>query len=423
MVMPKLPPNPLKDITGTLGKELLNRKIALCITGSVAATQAPEIGRELMRRGADVYPALSKSACELIGPKIMEWATGNPAVTEITGRIEHVQLAGDWAGRSDLVLIAPATANTIGKIAAGIDDTTVTTIATTALGSGVPIIIAPAMHQSMYRHPIVLENIRKLRSLGVEVLDPKLVESKAKITETSTIVEAVIRKLCRKDLSGVNVLVSAGPTLEYIDPVRIITNRSSGKMGIAIAGETTRRGATTTLVLGPVDAEPPLGVRTVRVETTEEMLAAVKKEIETKQYQVFIGSAAVADFKPSAPHTAKIRTRDTKRVMIELQATPKIIEYVKKNTPKTCLVAFKSEYGLSDSELTEKAKEVLRSSGADLVVANHVGVEGIGFGSDENEVFLVDRDGNVTHVPRTSKEDVARQLLNYLVDRVGVKRL
>ena len=421
--MQKLSHNPLKDITGTLGKELLNRKVTLCVTGSVAAAQAPEIARELMRRGAEVYPVLSRSACELIGPKIMEWATGNPVITELTGRIEHVQLAGEWTGRSDLVLIAPATANTIGKIASGIDDTPVTTVATTALGSGIPIVIVPAMHQSMYRHPIVLENIRKLRSLGVEILDPIIVESKAKIAETSVIVETVIRKLYHKDLGGFNILVSAGPTLEHIDPVRVITNRSSGKMGIAIAGEAARRGATTTLVLGPVGAEPPLDVRTIEVETTEEMLTAIRKELETRQYQVFIGSAAVADFKPSTSQAAKIRTRDIKRIMIELQATPKIIDYVKKISPQTCLVAFKAEYGLSDSELTERAKEILESSGADLVVANHLGVEGIGFGSEENEVFLVDRDGNITHVPRTSKEDVARQLLNYLVDRLGVKKL
>jgi len=415
--------NPLKDITGTSGKELLNKRIILCITGSVAAAQAPEIGRELMRRGAEVYPVLSRSACELINPKLMGWATGNPVVTELTGSTEHIQLAGEWAGRADLLLIAPATANTIGKIACGIDDTTVTTVATTALGAGVPIIIAPAMHQSMYKHPIVLENIEKLKTFGINVLDPHIVESKAKIPKTSTIVEAVIRRLSNDDLKGLNFLISAGPTLEYIDPVRIITNKGSGKTGVAIANEVARRGASATLIIGSVETAIPPNVRAVRVETSEEMLKAVREELESKQYRVFIGSAAVVDYKPTTSHKTKIRTRESQSFMLELQATPKIIDQVKKNSPKTCLVAFKAEYGLSDPELIEKAREVLSSSGADLAVANHVGIEGVGFGSEENEVFLVDRHGNVIHVPRTSKEDIARQLIDYLVDKLGIKGL
>jgi len=413
--------NPLKDIAGTSGKELLNMKITLCITGSAAAAQAPEIARELMRRGADVYAVLSKSACELIGPKLMEWATGNPVVTELTGHTEHIQLAGEWAGRSELVLIAPSTANTIGKIASGIDDTTVTTVATTALGSGIPIIIVPAMHQSMYRHPIVLENIRKLKSLGVEFLDPEIAEGKAKLAKTETIVEAVIQKLCRKDLRGVNFLVTAGPTVEYIDPVRIITNRSSGRMGIAIAREATRRGATSTLIIGPVETETPPNVRTVRVETSEDMLEAVRKELVSSQYHVFVGSAAVADYKPSTFQRTKIQTRHNQKIKIELQATPKIIEEVKKTSPRIRLVAFKAEYGLSDSELIEKAREALRSSGADLAVANHVGAEGVGFGSETNEVFLVDRIGDIIHIPRTGKEEVAKQFIDYLVNKLGVR--
>ncbi len=415
--------NPLKDITGTSGRELLNKKIILCITGSVAAAQAPEIGRELMRRGAEVYPVLSRSACELINPKLMGWATGNPVVTELTGSTEHIQLAGEWAGRADLLLIAPATANTIGKIACGIDDTTVTTVATTALGSGVPIIIAPAMHQSMYKHPIVLENIGKLKTFDINVLDPYIVESKAKIPKTSTIVEAVIRRLSHDDLKGLNFLISAGPTLEYIDPVRIITNKGSGKTGVAIANEAARRGASATLIIGPVETVMPLNVRAVKVETTEEMLQAVREELESKQYQVFIGSAAVVDYKPTISHKTKIRTRESQSFTVELQATPKIIDQVKKTSPKTCLVAFKAEYGLSDSELIEKAREVLSSSGADLAVANHVGIEGVGFGSEENEVFLVDRSGNATHIARTSKEEIARRLLDYLVDKLGIKGL
>jgi len=273
----------------------------------------------------------------------------------------------------------------------------------------------------MYKHPIVLENIKKLRTLGMEFLDPQIVEGKAKVVQTSAIVEAVVKRLHRKDLRGISFLVTAGPTLEYIDPIRIITNRSSGKMGIAIAREAARRGAKSSLILGPVEAEPPLDVKTIRVETSEQMLETVRRELESRKYNVFVGSAAVADYKPSTLHKAKIRTRETPKIEIEFQTTQKIIDLVKRVSPATHLVAFKAEYGLSDGELIERAREVLTSSGADLVVANHVGVEGIGFGSEENEVFLIDRNDNVTHIERSRKEDVASHLLNYLVDRLGIK--
>jgi len=413
--------NPLKDIAGSLGRELSGKRITLCITGSVAAVQAPEIARELMRRGADVYPVLSESASEIISPKLMEWATGNRAVVELSGQAEHIQLAGESSERSDLVLVAPATANTIGKIASGIDDTAVTTVATTALGSGIPIIVAPAMHYSMYSHPVVLENISKLRSLGIEVLDPQIVEGKAKMIQASEIVEAVMKKLHKKDLKGTSFLVTAGPTLEYIDPVRVITNRSSGKMGIAVAREAARRGAETTLILGPTEAEPPAGIRAVRVETSEQMLDAVRRELEGQRYDVFVSSAAVSDYRPISPYKKKIRTIEAPMIDIRLQATPKIIDLVKKISPETRLVAFKADYGLSNEELIQRSRQILDSSGADLVVANHVGVEGVGFGFEENEVYLIDRKGSVTHIERARKEAVASHLIDYIVDHLRLK--
>ena len=183
------------DIVGTKGEELKGRKIVLCLTGSVAVAKAPEVARELMRHGAEVHVFMSKAAQHLISPRLMEWATGNPVVTELTGAVEHVAMAGEHPGRADLVLVAPATANTIGKMAAGIDDTPVTTLLSTALGSGIPILIAPAMHESMYRHPIVEENIRKLKSVGVSFVGPRLVEGKAKVAEVEEIVEYAIRAL------------------------------------------------------------------------------------------------------------------------------------------------------------------------------------------------------------------------------------
>jgi phosphopantothenoylcysteine decarboxylase/phosphopantothenate--cysteine ligase len=419
--MRKVSHNPLKDIIGITGKELLDKKIALCVTGSVAAIESTEIARELMRRGAEVYPVLSKSACELIGPKLLEWATGNKTITELTGKTEHIQLAGEWVGKVDLVIIAPATANTIGKIASGIDDTTVTTVATTALGSGIPIFIAPAMHYSMLRHQIVLNNIKKLKKFGVQILEPEIVEGKAKMASTSMIVEAVIKKFYRRDLKGVKFLVSAGPTIEYLDPVRIITNKSSGKMGIALALEALRRGAESTIIAGVIQEKIPQEIRTLRTETSREMLQMVKKELARTKYDVFVGCAAVSDFRPLKTHKKKIPTRVNKKLTVDLEATSKIVNIIKKLSPKTRLIAFKAEYGLSDSELIEKAKEVMRSSGADLVVANHVGIEGTGFGSDVNEAYLIDCKGKITLIPRMSKPNFARELINYMIKFMDLK--
>jgi phosphopantothenoylcysteine decarboxylase/phosphopantothenate--cysteine ligase len=202
-----------KRIIGTKGDELKGRKIVLCITGSVAAVRSPEIARELMRLGAEVYTVMTPMAQKILHPYMMEWATGNPVVTELTGMIEHVTYAGDHPQRADLVLVAPCTANTLGKAAAAIDDTPVTTVLTTAIGAGIPVIVAPAMHGSMYRHPLVLENIRRLRSIGVEVLMPRFEEDKAKIPGTEMIVEAVVRKLTyKRDLEGRRILITAGPT-------------------------------------------------------------------------------------------------------------------------------------------------------------------------------------------------------------------
>ncbi len=230
--------HPSKNIIGTTGKELKGKRIALCVTGSVSAVHSPEIARMLMRHGAEVFTVMSPMAREIIHPYLMEWATGNEVITELTGKIEHVALAGEHSSRVHIVLVAPATANTISKIACGIDDTTVTSVVSTAFGSNCPIIIVPAMHESMYNHPILNNNIKNLKALGVQFVGPRIEEGKAKIAGTREILDAVINKLAsRNDLSGMRVLVTAGATAEHIDPVRVITNKSSGKMGVAIAEE------------------------------------------------------------------------------------------------------------------------------------------------------------------------------------------
>jgi len=411
--------HPSKDIIGSKSRLLKERKIALGITGSVAAVKCPEIARELMRQGAEIYTVMSPMAQKIIHPYLMEWATGNPVVTELTGKIEHVMLVGEGTDKADLVLVAPATANTISKIACGIDDTPVTTVVSTAFGSSTPIIIVPAMHESMYRHPVVTENIRKLQSLGVEFVGPRVEEGKAKMAETKEIVEAVIRRLTvKKDLAKRKVIVTAGPTLEYIDPVRVITNKSSGRMGVAIAEEALSRGAEVTLVYGPGTAVLPMEAKKIPVETSQEMYEAVVSELKSKKYDIAIAVAAVADWAPEEQYDYKVPTSTTPELTIKLKPTPKVIDAIKKVSPDTFLVAFRAEYNLSDEKLVQSAYERLKKAKADLIAANDIGRRGSGFGYDTNEIFIVDANKKVVHVPLAAKREVAKRLFDVIVDKI-----
>ena len=410
-----------KQIIGSKSGELRGRKIVLCITGSVAAVRSPEIARELMRRGAEVFAVMSPMAEKIIHPYLMEWATGNPVVTELTGEIEHVTLAGEHPDRADLVLVAPCTANTLGKAAAAIDDTPVTTVLTTAVGAGIPIIIAPAMHGSMYKHPLVMENVRRLRSIGVEVLMPRFEEEKAKIPETGDIVDAVVRRLTvRRDLEGRRVLITAGPTRAYLDAFRFITNPSSGKMGVALAEAALRRGAQVTLIYGPGTAVPPPGAEVVRVETTEEMLEATVRALKEKKHDIAILAAAASDFGPADREMVKTPSKRG-RWSLELRALPKIVEQVKKVDPDVYLVGFKAEYNISDEELIERAYGRLKAAGMNLVVANDVARKDAGFGTDTNEVYVIDPERRVVHIPLIGKAEIAERLLTMIREKLGRK--
>jgi phosphopantothenoylcysteine decarboxylase / phosphopantothenate---cysteine ligase len=413
--------HPSKDITASRGRELAGKKIALLVTSSVASFKAPEIARELMRHGADVHVVISPSTEKMVGSDLLEWATGNPVVARLTGKLEHIVLAGKSQGHVDLVLIAPATANTIGKLASGIDDTPVTTVAATAIGSRIPVIIAPAMHEPLYDHPIAQENIQRLKKIGVEFVEPEIIEGKAKLASTEKIVHAVITRLSSgltRDLEGRRVLVTAGPTMEHIDPVRVVTNRSSGKMGLAIAVETASRGAETTLILGPGTVIPPSGVRTVRVETTSELLEAVVRELNRTAPDMVFAAGAPTDYRPVTVAPKKIRTREMPRLDLELQATPKILEEIRKASPKTFLVAFKTEHDVSNEELVDEAFRIIHEKNADLVAANDVGHEGVGFQADTNELYVVDDRKKVVHIPLAEKREVARQLVDLAIKKM-----
>lgn len=412
--------HPSKEIIGTAGRELSSKRIALLITSSVAAYKAPDIAREMMRHGAEVHAVVTPATEKLISIELLEWATGNKVISELTGKLEHIKLAGNTHDRVDLVLIAPATANTIGKIACGIDDTPVTTVATVAIGSKIPILIAPAMHEPMYDHPIVQENIERLKGIGVWFVEPELSEGKAKLAPIETILRAVIDRLSgqKLDLEGRKVLVTAGPTVEHIDPVRLITNKSSGKMGVAIAEEVASRGAETTLILGPSQTEPPNVIRTVRVESTEEMLQATVKELKKAEYDMLFAAAAPSDYRLTTPFLSKVKTRQHSKLNIDLESTPKIIAEARRTSPKTILIAFKTEHGVSDEELVDQAFAAIGERNADLVAANDVNRHGVGFQANTNELFVVDSAKKVVHIPIADKREVARQLVDIAVKKL-----
>ena len=405
--------HPSKDILGTQGSQLEGKKIVLCITGSVAAYRAVDLARLLMRHNADVHAVMTESTTSmLLNPEIMKWATGNDVVTKLTGDLEHIILA-DY-GMSDLIIVYPCTANTLGKAAAGIDDTPVTSILSVALGSRIPIIVAPAMHEAMYDNIFVQQNVSKLKEHMI-FIEPKMEGGKAKVADPEHILNATISVLSNKvSLSGKRVLVTAGSTIEYIDPIRVMTNLSSGKMGIAIAQEAQRMGATVTLVYGHGTLNPATG-KIVRVNTGEEMYKAVVSELSSKRYDIVVMAAAVADFAPAKKSDKKI---DTKLGKMELSfvATRKIIDEVKKKSKDTFLVAFKADYCVSESVLIEKAYRQLKESDADIIVANDLGRKGSEPGSDKNEVFIVDSDKKIVHLPIESKTQVARRLLELVVE-------
>jgi phosphopantothenoylcysteine decarboxylase/phosphopantothenate--cysteine ligase len=408
--------HPSKDILGRRGKQLEGKKIVLCITGSVAAYRAIDLARLLMRHSADVHAVMTEStASMLLNPEIMKWATGNDVVTKLTGNLEHIILA-DY-GMSDLIIVYPCTANTLGKVAAGIDDTPVTSILSVALGSKIPIIVAPAMHEAMYENIFVQQNVSKLKEHMV-FIEPKIEGGKAKVADPEHILNASISVFCNKaSLSGKRVLVTAGSTIEYIDPIRVITNLSSGKMGIAIAQEAERMGATVTLVYGHGTLSPETG-RIVRVNTAEEMYKAVVSELSSTRHDIAVMAAAVADFAPAKRSDKKIDTKLGK-MELSLVATRKIIDEVKNNNKDTFLVAFKADYCVSESVLIEKAYRKLKECDADIIVANDLGRKGSEPGSDKNEVFIVDRDKKIVHLPPESKALVARRLLELVAEFVN----
>lgn len=391
--------HPVENIRGSASHHLEGRRIVLAVCGSIAAVKAVELARELIRHGADVVPVMSSSATRILHPDALQFATGHAPITRLTGAVEHVALLGDVPGKADLLLVAPATANTVSKMAMGIDDGPVTTCATVAFGTRTPVVVAPAMHDAMLGHPLVAQHAETLRSrLGVTWVEPLREEKKAKLADVDGIVEAVIHRLANtqgrsgKDsapgpLAGRRVLVISGSTAEAIDPVRVITNRSSGRSGIIIATELRRLGADVTLWQGHASLEIPghLAHNVVRFSSHSDLLRLAKAADLSGYHQVWM-PAAVGDY-AAEPAKAKIASGKPS-LTLKLTPLPKVVEAVRAAAPQAVLVAFKAE---SDPQaLARQAKDRLKRYGAQFVVANASDA----FGSEETEVLLVHRKGS-----------------------------
>ena len=403
--------HPTKWIQNQKSSSLDGKTIVIGVTGSIAAVRVVELSRELIRNGADVYAVTTDASKWIINPCALHYATGNNVITELTGDVEHVKFCG-LKGCANLLLIAPATANTIGKIANGIDDTPVTTFATTALGSDIPIMVVPAMHESMYNHPGVMGNIDKLKSWDISFVGPYFEEGVAKIASNDMIVLNVERAIGNNDFAGKKVLITGGATAESIDPIRIITNRSSGKTGVELALEAYRRGAEVTIVHRNQLNIP--GINEVYVESADQMIDAVLKELE-KGYDAFISSAAVSDYTfDESPHKIK---SGKDGLSLDLRPTRKLLNEVRNSHPELVITGFKAETGVTVDELILRAENLQQKYSLDFVVANDV--DKMGMGSETNEVYIMVSDNtNPLHVSG-SKRLIASKLLDKLVEKLS----
>ena len=394
--------HPSLDIVESHGTGLSGKKIVLCVAGSVAAYKSIELARLLMRHGANVKCVMSNASTKLIKPDYMKWATGNNVITKLTGDMEHIDLA-DYK-RSDLLIVYPSTANTLGKLATGIDDTPISTVLTVAFGSKIPIVMGLAMHRSMYENAAVRKNMEFLKK-KVDFVSPQMIEGKAKAPEPEDILHFVLTKFGQsKVLKGKKILITAGPTVEKIDPVRVITNISTGKTGTLLASELVSAGAKVTLVYGPGTAYPPK-CKVIPVKTVTDMFNVVRKELK-KKYDIVILTAAASDY---IPKNSKTKINSKKPLTIKLTKAPKIIDFVKKWQKSVFLVGFKAETDVSKRELVTKSRRKMKESKADLMVGNDIGGSKY-TDSNYNEVILVNS-GNVVKTGKKTKQKIAKIIL------------
>jgi len=405
-------PHPSLDIVDSHGTELAGKNIVLCVAGSVAAYKSIELARLLMRHGANVKCVMSNASTKLIKPDYMKWATGNNVITKLTGDMEHIELA-DYK-RSDLLIVYPSTANTLGKLATGIDDTPISTVLTVAFGSKIPIIMGLAMHRSMYENAAVKKNMNFLRK-KIDFVSPQMIEGKAKAPEPEDVLSFVLKKFGgSKKLRGKKILMTAGPTVEKIDSVRVITNQSSGKTGTLLASELISAGAKVTLVYGPGTSEPPKGAKIIQVNSVDEMNKAVKEALK-KKFDIAIMAAAASDYVVKNATSSKIKS-DKKEINVKLVKAQKIIDVIKNKQKEIFLVGFKAETDISKNELVSSAKKKLKDSKADMIVANDIGRK---YNKDPNynEIIIIDSK-SITKIPRTKKERLSKIICKNIEKRI-----
>lgn len=385
------------------------KKILLAVTGGIAAYKSAELIRLFIKDDAQVKVLMTKNAQEFITPLTLQTLSSHPVYRETFSLIKDFDIAHiALAQEADILVIAPATANIIGKIAAGLADDLLTTV---VMATKAPVLICPSMNTNMYENVIVRENIQKLTSRGYHMMEADSGELACKsegvgrLPELSDIIEEVKSILTEKDLVGETVLVTAGPTREPLDPVRFITNYSSGKMGYALASRARRRGASVILISGPTVLSVPRGVTYVPISTAVEMRHAVMKNL--KQSTIVIKSAAVADYRPSVCADAKIKKKDGPWTLY-LERNPDIIAEIGKKKKERILIGFAME----SEDLIKNAKAKMLAKNMDLIVANDVKQKDAGFQSDTNIVKILDRDGGIEELPVMDKMDVADRILD-----------
>ncbi|HOM06934.1 MAG TPA: bifunctional phosphopantothenoylcysteine decarboxylase/phosphopantothenate--cysteine ligase CoaBC [Syntrophales bacterium] len=387
---------------------LRGKRVVLGVCGGIAAYKAAELTRELIREGAEVRVVMTQNATRFVTPLTFQVLSGRRVLTDTFGDdgydMNHIALA-DYA---ELMIIAPATANMVGKAASGIADDL---LSTTVMTLRCPVLFCPAMNAAMYESPIVQDNLEKLRRAGFHVLEPAAgdlacgVSGKGRLPEISLIVTEAARLLSPQDLAGERILVTAGPTREPFDPVRFITNYSSGKMGYALAAAARRRGAEVVLVSGPVTLPPPYGVEAVMVESAREMFEKVMEHLERST--VIIKAAAVADYRPAVRSRGKIK-KTKGPLILELERNPDIIAEVGKRKGDRILVGFAME----SENLVENAAAKMKAKGMDFIVANDLNEEGAGFQHDTNKVRIIMNDGSIESLPLMDKLEVAHAILD-----------
>lgn len=395
---------------------LTGKTVVLGVTGGIAAYKMPNVARMLKKMHCNVHVIMTQNATNFITATTFETLTGNKCLIDTFDRnfefsVEHVAIAK----QADLVLIAPATANVIGKIAGGIADDMLTT---TVMACTCKILIAPAMNHNMYHNSIVQENIEKLKRHGYEIIDPVCGmlangdTGDGKLPSEETLVSYVVRELAHeKDLHGKKVLVTAGPTQEAIDPVRYITNHSTGKMGYALAEAAMLRGAEVTLISGPTTIEPPMFVNVIPIISAQEMFEKVATN--ATENDIIIKAAAVADYRPKEVCDEKIKKSDHD-TEIELERTTDILAYLGKNKGKTFLCGFSME----TENMLENSRRKLDKKNLDMIVANNLKDKGAGFGVDTNLITIITRDREL-QLELMSKQDAANCILDEIIRKIG----